>query len=65
MAAQGEDYVDGGFDFDWLVVELVGAVAPVLDCGEGSVLKHGVAADYAKVFDGAGGGDGGGQDDCA
>jgi hypothetical protein len=62
VAGEGEDYVDGGFYGDGLVVELVGAVAPLLDGVEGGLAEEWMAGEDAEVFYLAGGGDGGGED---
>lgn len=63
MIAQREYDVDGCIDFDGLVVEQVGAVAPTLHCIERGLAEHWVAGDDAEVFDDAGFGDRGREGD--
>jgi len=65
LVGECEDYVDGGFHFYGLVVEEVGAVAPLADGVEGGLLEDGGAAEDAEIGDGAVFGDGGGEDYCA
>ena len=54
MTSQVENDIDGGLHFNGLAVEEVGTVAPLLDRVDGGLAEHGVAAEDAEVFDGAG-----------
>lgn len=64
-AAQREDDVDGGFYFDGLVIEEIGAVAPGLHGFDGCLAEHGRTAEDAEVFYVARGGDGSDENDFA
>src|SRR6202044_883371 len=59
---QAEDDVDGGINFNRIVVEKVRAIAPGADRIEGSLLQHGRSADDAEILDGSSLGDCGLQD---
>jgi hypothetical protein len=63
VGAEGEDYVDGGFDFDGLAVEGPGVVAGLADGFDGGADEQGRAAEDAEAFNAAFGGDGGGYYD--
>src|SRR5450631_1233535 len=53
LAAEVEDNVDSGVDFNWVAIEHVRLVAPVPDCIQGCLLQHGVAADNSQILDGS------------
>jgi hypothetical protein len=63
VAAEGEDYVDGGFDFDGLAIEFPGAVAGLADGFSGRIDEQGRAAEDAEALDVAVNGDGSGDND--
>src|ERR1700739_4256626 len=52
-AIDSKDHVHRGFDFDRLLVEQIGAIAPGLYCVDRGLLQHRRAADDLKVLDGS------------
>ena len=40
LVAEAKDDVDGGLHVDWLVVEQIGTIAPVLHRGDGSLTEN-------------------------
>ena len=62
-ASEGEDYVDGGVDFDGFAVEFPGTVAGLADGFSGRIDEQGWAAEDAEAFDVAVNGDGSGDND--
>jgi hypothetical protein len=63
VGAEGEDYVDRGFDFDGFAVKSPGAVAGLTDGVDGGGDQRGWATEDAQALDAAMGRDGGGHDD--
>jgi hypothetical protein len=61
--AHRKDDIDGGFHFDRLIVEQIGAIAPAFNCVNGGLDQHGMTAQRTKIFNGARSGNCGGEDD--
>src|ERR1700679_160144 len=64
-STETEDHVDGGIDFDRLIIEQVRAITPASNGVQSRLTQHGRTVDYLEVLDGAAFGDGGAEHDSA